>query len=92
MVRVRLTAYGVCQEVQESEHSGPPWTWNDMLTEEHIQLTLRDLAEQNVRQVWVHPRPGLMTPYLSDNWFRIWRVALDEANRLRGLEAAGWDA
>ncbi len=62
--------------------TGPLWTWNDMLTEDHIRLTLRDLAEQKVRQVWVHPRPGLMTPYLSADWFRLWRVALDEANRL----------
>ena len=33
-------------------------------------------------QAFVHPRPGLMTPYLSDDWFRLWRVALDEAERL----------
>ena len=26
--------------------------------------------------------PGLMTPYLSDDWFRLWKVALDEAERL----------
>jgi hypothetical protein len=45
--------------------SGPLWVWNDMLTDEQITGTLRDLAAQNVRQVWVHPRPGLMTPYLS---------------------------
>jgi len=30
----------------------------------------------------VHPRPGLMTPYLSDQWFHLWKVALDEAKRL----------
>jgi len=26
---------------------------------------LRDLASQQVRQAFVHPRPGLMTPYLD---------------------------
>lgn len=62
--------------------SGPLWTWNDMLTEQQIRSTLRDLAGQNVKQVWVHPRPGLMTEYLSEDWFRLWRVALDEARRL----------
>ena len=62
--------------------SGPLWTWNDMLTEEQIRETLQDLASQNVRQAWVHPRPGLMTPYLSEDWFRLWNVALDEAERL----------
>jgi hypothetical protein len=62
--------------------TGPLWVWNDMLTEEQIRDTLRDLADQKVKQVWVHPRPGLMTPYLSADWFRLWKVALKEAERL----------
>ncbi|MBN2270971.1 MAG: hypothetical protein JXN61_10175, partial [Sedimentisphaerales bacterium] len=37
---------------------------------------------QKVMQVFVHPRPGLMTPYLSDDWFRLWKAALDEAQKL----------
>ncbi|MGL4942822.1 MAG: glycosyl hydrolase [Thermoguttaceae bacterium] len=62
--------------------SGPLWTWNDLLTEEQIRSTMQDMAAQHVKQVWVHPRPGLMTPYLSDDWFRLWGVALDEAQKL----------
>ncbi|MGO8928911.1 MAG: glycosyl hydrolase [Limisphaerales bacterium] len=62
--------------------TGPLWVWNDMLTEQQIRDTLRDLAGQKVKQVWVHPRPGLMTPYLSKDWFRLWKVALKEAERL----------
>ncbi len=62
--------------------SAPLWVWNDMLTEEQIAGTLRDLADQKVRQVFVHPRPGLMTPYLSEEWFRLWKIALREAERL----------
>ncbi len=62
--------------------SGPLWVWNDLLTETQIRSTLRDLSGQHVRQVWVHPRPGLMTPYLGEDWFRLWKVALDEAERL----------
>ena len=45
--------------------TGPLWVWNDMLTEEQVRGTLRDLAGQKVKQAFVHPRPGLMTPYLS---------------------------
>jgi len=63
-------------------HSAPLWVWNDMLTDEQITGTLRDLAGQQVKQVFVHPRPGLMTPYLSQEWFRLWKVALKEAERL----------
>jgi hypothetical protein len=62
--------------------TAPLWVWNDMLTEEQIISTLRSLTGQNVKQVFVHPRPGLMTPYLSDEWFRLWKVALKEAKRL----------
>ena len=62
--------------------TGPLWVWNDMLTEQQIRDTMRDLAGQKVKQVWVHPRPGLMTPYLSKDWFRLWKVALNEAERL----------
>ena len=63
-------------------HSAPLWVWNDNLTDEQIVGTLQDLAGQQVRQVFVHPRPGLMTPYLSQDWFRLWKVALEEAGRL----------
>jgi len=62
--------------------TGPLWVWNDLLTEQEIRETLRDLAGQRIKQVWVHPRPGLMTPYLSADWFRLWKVALKEAARL----------
>ena len=62
--------------------TGPLWVWNDLLTEQQIRDTLRDLDAQEVKQVWVHPRPGLMTTYLSPDWFRLWKVALREAERL----------
>ncbi|MBN2577482.1 MAG: hypothetical protein JXB10_00635 [Pirellulales bacterium] len=62
--------------------TGPLWVWNDMLTEGQVRGTLRDLAGQGVRQAFVHPRPGLMTPYLSEEWFRLWKAALDEAEKL----------
>jgi len=62
--------------------TAPLWVWNDDLTEQQVRETMRDLASQQVRQVFVHPRPGLMTPYLSPEWFRLWKVALNEAAKL----------
>jgi hypothetical protein len=62
--------------------SAPLWVWNDMMTDKEVIGTLRDLAAQNVKQAIVHPRPGLMTPYLSPEWFRLWKVALNEAEKL----------
>lgn len=60
----------------------PLWIWNDMLTDDMVMNTLRDLAGQGIKQVFVHPRPGLMTPYLSEEWFRLWKLALKEGERL----------
>lgn len=62
--------------------TGPLWVWNDMMSEEQVRQTLRDLASQQVMQAFVHPRPGLMTPYLSDEWFAMWKASLDEAKKL----------
>jgi len=70
-------------ETPPAEYSSSPlWVWNDMLTDEQITSTMNDLASQKVKQVFVHPRPGLMTPYLSDEWFRLWNVTLKEAEKL----------
>ena len=62
--------------------TAPLWVWNDLLTDEHIVSTMHDLAGQDVKQVFVHPRPGLMTPYLSEEWFRLWKLALKTAESL----------
>ncbi len=76
------TVRAVFQNPPRQYATAPLWTWNDMLTEEQVRGTLRDLAGQKVKQAFIHPRPGLMTPYLSDEWFRLWRAALDEAEKL----------
>jgi hypothetical protein len=62
--------------------SSPLWVWNDRHTEQDIRGALRELAGQGVKQAFVHPRFGLMTPYLSDEWFNNWGAALDEARKL----------
>ena len=69
------------QDPPREYSTGPLWVWNDLLTAREIRDTLRDLAAQQVKQAWVHPRPGLMTPYLSDDWFGLWKAALAEAEK-----------
>ncbi|HDP35714.1 MAG TPA: hypothetical protein ENN29_11470 [Candidatus Hydrogenedentes bacterium] len=61
--------------------TGPLWVWNDMLSPEQLEHCLDALVAQNVRQVWVHPRPGLMTPYLSEDWFALWDATLAAARK-----------
>lgn len=62
--------------------SAPLWVWNDEHTPNQVVTSLRELAAQNVKMAFVHPRPGLMVPYLSDRWFELWDAALEEAQRL----------
>ncbi|NLN93512.1 MAG: hypothetical protein GX130_09435 [Candidatus Hydrogenedens sp.] len=64
-----LQAEALFTEPRNEHTSGPLWVWNDLLTTEQIEHTLNFLADQHIGQVWVHPRPGLMTPYLSEDWF-----------------------
>ncbi|MEI6168203.1 MAG: glycosyl hydrolase [bacterium] len=59
--------------------SAPFWVWNDLVTPEQLEQSLAALIEQGIRQVIVHPRPGLMTPYLSEEWFALWRHTLELA-------------
>ena len=70
--------------------TAPLWVWNDLLTEEQVRSTLKDLNEQRVNMAFVHPRPGLATPYLTDEWFRLWSAALDEA-KSRGMKVWIYD-
>jgi hypothetical protein len=60
-------------------HSAPLWVWNDDITEEHIEHQLEMLRSQEVLQAFVHPRPGLMTPYLSDRWLDLYEFAVKTA-------------
>jgi hypothetical protein len=51
--------------------SAPLWVWNDRVTKEEIDTLLPDLKAHGIGGVFIHPRPGLITPYLSDEWFEL---------------------
>lgn len=78
----RRTARRLFADPPREYASAPLWVWNDLLTEDQVRGTMRDMAGQDVKQVFVHPRPGLMTPYLGEEWLHLWKVALSEAARL----------
>jgi len=62
--------------------TAPLWVWNDDMNPERIREQLRQFKEQGIGQVFIHPRPGLMTEYLGNEWFELWKEALAEAKRL----------
>jgi len=59
--------------------SVPFWVWNDAMTREQIEEQLADFRDKGLGGVFVHPRPGLVTPYLSEKWFSLFRHAVDIA-------------
>lgn len=62
--------------------SAPLWTWNDDVTEQQIDEQLADFKDKGIWGVFVHPRPGLITDYLSDRWNDLFRHTVERAKQL----------
>ncbi|MFB3828205.1 MAG: glycosyl hydrolase [Bryobacteraceae bacterium] len=68
----------------------PFFVWNGEVTERVIDKFLDDFHAQGVRGFFIHPRPGMITPYLSERWFALVRYTVDKAKKL-GMEAWLYD-
>jgi hypothetical protein len=62
--------------------SVPLWVWNDRIINSQIEEQLADFKAQGIGGVFVHPRPGLITPYLSEEWLSLFRHAVDTGRSL----------
>jgi len=60
----------------------PLWVWNDEQRWADLQHQLQQFRQLGLGGAFVHPRPGLMTEYLSEEWFDLWKRSLEEARRL----------
>jgi hypothetical protein len=63
----------------------PLWTWNARVNHEDIDTGLRFFKDQGFGGAFIHPRPGLETDYLSDEWFELYRYSVEKAKEL-GLD------
>lgn len=61
--------------------TAPFFVWNGEVTEAGIDQFLQDYRAQGIRALFVHPRPGLITEYLSDRWFALVRDAVERARK-----------
>lgn len=68
----------------------PLWVWHDKLKKEHLTRDLEDFKTNGFGGVFMHPRYGLITEYLSDEWFDMVEHSVAEATRL-GLKAWIYD-
>jgi hypothetical protein len=62
--------------------TSPFFVWNADITREEIDNFMNDFKRQGSSQVFVHPRPGLITEYLSDKWFELFRYTVEKGKEL----------
>lgn len=68
----------------------PFMVWNGRVTRGFITQRLEEFSRLGFGGVFVHPRPGLITEYLSDEWFDLFDFAAAECERL-GMECQIYD-
>jgi len=62
--------------------TAPFFVWNAEITKEEIDRDLLSFKNAGSSQVIVHPRPGLITEYLSENWFELYQHTVEKAKEL----------
>lgn len=62
--------------------TAPFWVWNDVITKEKIDFQLKEFKDRGIHMVFIHPRPGLVTEYLSTEWFELVKYSVDKAREL----------
>jgi hypothetical protein len=62
--------------------STPLWVWNDLMTRGEIKRQLEEFKARGIGGAFIHPRPGLITPYLTDEWFSLCAYAVDTGKAL----------
>jgi hypothetical protein len=62
--------------------TAPFFVWNADITKDEIDKYLTDFKNAGSYQVFIHPRPGLITEYLSDKWFGLFQHAVKKGEEL----------
>lgn len=70
--------------------SMPLWVWNGKVTEQELDRMLVELKENGFGGLFVHPRPGMITEYLSDDWFAMYQYTVKRGKEM-GLEVWIYD-
>jgi hypothetical protein len=68
----------------------PFFILNHQLDTTYLRRFVNDCADAGVDGIFLHPREGLLTPYLSEAWFEAIGACVDQAKR-RGITAWLYD-
>lgn len=70
-------------EAPPAEYTTAPFfVWNAEITETEVDNYLTSFKNSGSSQVIIHPRPGLITEYLSEEWFRLFRYTVNRGKEL----------
>lgn len=81
---------GTVKQPDHSFGSAPLWVWHTDVTESIIDSMMRGFKRNAFGGVFIHPRPGLVTPYLSAEWNRLFTYSVAKGKEL-GLDVWIYD-
>ena len=70
--------------------SAPLWVWHTKVTKAIIDSMMNEFKQNAFGGVMVHPRPGLITEYLSQDWFDLYQYTIKKGREL-GLDVWIYD-
>jgi hypothetical protein len=70
------------QDPPSAYRPAPFWVWNDEITREKIREQLLEFKEAGMGGVFIHPRMGMITEYLSEEWYELYKYSLDVCDSL----------
>ena len=62
--------------------TAPFFVWNAEITRDEIDKFMEGFKKAGSSQVFIHPRPGLITEYLSENWFELYQYTVEKGKEL----------
>lgn len=60
----------------------PFWSWNNRLEEKELIAQIHEMKKGGMRGFMIHARNGLEVEYLSEQWFHLVEICLEEARKL----------
>lgn len=57
--------------------TAPLAVWNSRVTNAEVERTIQELKDAGFGGLFIHPRPGLITEYMSKEWFTLYKHAID---------------
>ncbi len=74
-----------------NEYRGHPfWSWNDRLDPKTLRWQVNEMKRVGLGGYFMHARGGLITEYLSDDWFDCISACVDEGKKI-GMESWSYD-